>query len=42
MSDNDYAIRRIVAGHNAKGLATIIMDGTATNQQIRKLGHIST
>ena len=42
MSEDKYAIRRIVAGHNEKGRATIVMDGPAPNQQIREQGHIST
>ena len=42
MSEDKYAIRRIVAGHTDEGRATIIMDGPAPNQQIREQGHVST
>lgn len=42
MNNTDYAIRRIVAGHEDKGSAAIVRDGPAPNQKIEKLGNIST
>ena len=38
----EYAIRRIVTGHDAAGRAVIAMDGPAPNRQIRSYGTVST
>ena len=38
----EYAIRRIVTGHDAAGRAVIAMDGPAPNRQIRPYGTVST
>lgn len=38
----EYAIRRIVTGHDAAGKAVIVQDDRAANQNIRPHGTIST
>lgn len=42
MDHPEFAIRRIVTGHDAKGRAVIVQDGVATNQKIRPHGTVST
>jgi quercetin dioxygenase-like cupin family protein len=43
MSANEYpAIRRIVTGHDADGIAKVLIDGPATNAKIPSPGTVST